>query len=42
MTEIIELQTERLLMRQWRKEDYSEFAKLNADSKVMEYYPSTL
>ena len=42
MTEIIELQTERFLMRQWRKEDYSEFAKLNADSKVMEYYPSIL
>ena len=42
MTEIIELQTERLILRQWRKEDWSEFAKLNADPVVMEYYPSIL
>ena len=42
MAEVIELQTERLIMRQWRKEDWSEFAKLNADPVVMEYYPSIL
>ena len=42
MTAIIELQTERLIMRQWRKEDWSEFAKLNSDPVVMEYYPNIL
>lgn len=42
MTAIIELQTERLIMRQWRKEDWPEFAKLNSDPVVMKYYPSIL
>lgn len=40
--EIIELQTDRLLMRQWHKEDWLEFSKLNADPVVMEYYPCIL
>ena len=39
---IIELETERLLLRQWSKDDYSAFATMNADSVVMEYYPNTL
>lgn len=42
MNKVIELKTERLLLRQWKKEDYSHFAKLNADPAVMKYYPSTL
>lgn len=38
----IELETERLLLRQWHKNDYSEFATMNADPVVMEYYPDIL
>ena len=39
---IIELETERLLLRQWSKDDYPAFATMNADPVVMEYYPDTL
>lgn len=42
MTELIELTTDRLRLRQWRKDDLPAFAKLNADAEVMEYYPDTL
>ena len=42
MTKIIEIHTERLLLRQWRKEDLPIFARLNADPVVMEYYPDIL
>jgi len=42
MAKVIELQTECLILRQWRKEDWSGFAKLNADPVVMEYYPCVL
>jgi RimJ/RimL family protein N-acetyltransferase len=42
MTEIIELKTERLRLRQWKQEDFSAFAKLNADPEVMKYYPDIL
>ncbi len=42
MTNIIEIKTERLLLRQWRKEDLSEFALLNADPLVMKYFPKVL
>jgi 3-dehydroquinate dehydratase/shikimate dehydrogenase len=31
--------TERLLLRQWREDDLAPFAKLNADPRVMEYFP---
>lgn len=36
------LETERLRLRQWRDEDYSAYARLNADPMVMRYFPSTL
>jgi RimJ/RimL family protein N-acetyltransferase len=42
MPEIIEIQTDRLIMRQWNKEDYSAFAEMNADQDVMEFYPDIL
>lgn len=42
MTEIIEPKTERLQLRQWRKQDFSAFAELNAHPEVMEFYPKTL
>ena len=38
----IELETKRLKLRQWKKEDYAPYAKLNSDPKVMEFFPSTL
>ena len=39
---IIELKTERLLLRQWRSEDYTAFSKMNEEPDVMEFYPATL
>ena len=37
-----ELNTPRLLLRQWKKSDYSAFAEMNSNSKVMEYFPNKL
>jgi len=34
--------TDRLIMRQWRKADRPPFAKLNADPRVMQYFPDLL
>lgn len=42
MANIIEMETERLKLRQWRKGDYSAFAKINSDPDVMKYYPSVV
>jgi len=36
------IQTSRLILRQWSNADLEPFAKLNADPKVMEYFPSIL
>lgn len=36
------IRTKRLLLRHWRESDFELFARLNADPKVMEYFPSTL
>ena len=35
-------QSERLGFRNWTSDDLEEFAKLNADEDVMEYFPKTL
>lgn len=35
-----ELRTERLLLRQWRDEDFEPFAALNADPETMRYFPA--
>jgi len=35
------IETQRLILRQWRPEDHGPFAELNADPKVMEFFPST-
>jgi len=40
--EPLELETERLLLRQWRPEDLGPFAVLNADPEVMEHFPEPL
>jgi ribosomal-protein-alanine N-acetyltransferase len=39
---IAELETERLLLRQWREQDLPVFAELNSDLEVMEYFPKPL
>lgn len=33
--------TERLILRPWKETDLEPFAKMNADPKVMEFFPST-
>ena len=42
MIELIEFETERLRLRQWKPADREPFAALNADSRVMEFFPSPL
>ena len=42
MPELIELSTERLHLRQWRTSDREPFARLNADPRVMEFFPNLL
>ncbi|MEO5874501.1 MAG: GNAT family N-acetyltransferase [Streptosporangiaceae bacterium] len=39
---MVELSTERLLLRRWREEDRAPFAALNADPEVMEHFPAPL
>lgn len=36
------IQTERLILRQWCEEDLEPFAALNSDPRVMEYFPAIL
>ena len=38
----IELDTERLRLRQWRASDLTPFARLNADPRTMEFFPARL
>lgn len=42
MTKVIEFETERLRLRQWLTQDKLPFAALNADPKVMAYFPALL
>ncbi|MFD1217656.1 GNAT family N-acetyltransferase [Microbulbifer celer] len=42
MTTLIEPQTERLQLRQWRNKDREPFAAMNADPRVMEFFPALL
>lgn len=35
------IDTERLRLREWREEDFEPFARLNADPRVMEFFPET-
>jgi ribosomal-protein-alanine N-acetyltransferase len=39
--DVVELETERLLLRSWRDEDLTPFAAMNADPRVMEFFPQT-
>jgi 3-dehydroquinate dehydratase / shikimate dehydrogenase len=36
------IKTERLIMRPWKEEDFDTFAQLNADPRVMEFFPGVL
>ena len=36
------LQTERLILRQWRDSDFLPFSQISADKDVMEFYPNPL
>ena len=42
MPTVIELETELLKLRQWIQTDSRSLAMMNADSRVMQYYPSLL
>ncbi|MFD2178197.1 GNAT family N-acetyltransferase [Veronia pacifica] len=42
MTKILEPQTKRLRLRQWKKDDRVPFAAISADPLVMEYFPAIL
>ena len=42
MVKVTELETERLILRQWVESDYSLFALMNSDPEVMKFYPSIL
>ncbi len=42
MTGIIEIKTNRLILRQWQLTDFDYFAQLNSNKIVMEFYPNTL
>ena len=37
-----DLETERLRLRRWKPEDREPFARMNADARVMEFFPKTL
>jgi len=39
---MIVVQTQRLMLRQWRDEDRPLFAAMNGDPEVMKYFPNTL
>jgi len=42
MKKVMELETTRLKLRQWKDDDYPTFAEMNADPCVMEYFPATM
>ena len=42
MSQIYQLETERLYLRQWVESDKAPFAELNSSKRVMEFFPNTL
>jgi RimJ/RimL family protein N-acetyltransferase len=42
MPEVVQLKTDRVVLRDWRDEDLAPFAALNADPVVMTHFPSVL
>jgi RimJ/RimL family protein N-acetyltransferase len=39
---LLPLETDRTILRQWCDEDYRPFAQINADTRVMEFFPQIL
>ena len=39
---LIHLKTIRLILRQWKPNDYAPFSEMNSDPDVMQYFPNTL
>ncbi len=39
---MIRIETARLILREWEEQDLAPFAAMNADPRVMEFFPSTL
>jgi len=37
-----ELETSRLILRQWHSADYAPFSRMNADPRVMQYFPELM
>lgn len=42
MENLQNIETDRLLLRQWRDSDVDAFVSLNADPRVMEFFPEPL
>ena len=42
MHDVPVIETERLILREWRDEDRSTFALINSDSRVLEHFPAAL
>lgn len=42
MAKLIEIETERIRLRQWKPSDLEPFAVLNSDPRVMKFFPSPL
>ena len=42
VSEAFEIRTARLRLRSWRDEDFEPYAAMNADARVMEFYPSVI
>lgn len=40
MADLIEFETKRLFLRQWKPADHAPFALLNSDPRVMEFFPA--
>ena len=39
---LICFKTNRLILRQWKLDDYVPFSEMNSDPDVMQYFPNTL
>ena len=42
MNRVVDIETERLLLRRWKESDLEPFVAMNQDSEVMRYFQSTL
>lgn len=42
MNRVVQIETERLTLRQWRASDFATFAQINSDREVMKYFPKLM